>query len=324
MIQADWVRSNLDFVSHGLRCAAWLYLPKAVVRPPVVIMAHGFGAERTFGLEPFAERFAAAGLAAFLFDYRCFGDSEGEPRNWISPRRHLQDWEAALAHVKSLVAIDASRIALWGTSFSGGHVIVIAARHPGLSAVVAQVPFADGLALLGSTSLKFMPSLIIAGLRDLLRSVTRRPPFTVPIVGPPDSLAVMNMPGSWEGYQSILPKQTSWKNACPARAVFTASFYRPIRHASRVRCPVLLVMAKRDEVIPAWSAKKEMARLPIAQLVSLNCTHFDPYKGACFEEVVSTEQNFLALCLQKENQPTSRLNLPVSRDRPPVEDGDQK
>jgi uncharacterized protein len=298
MAQADWVRSDVDFMSHGSRCAAWLYLPRTVARPPVVVMAHGFGAERTFGLEPFAERFAQAGLAAFLFDYRCFGDSDGEPRNWISPRRHLQDWEAALTHVKSLAVIDASRIGLWGTSFSGGHVIVIAARHPELCAVAAQVPFADGLALLASVPLKLGPRLNMAALRDLLRLMMRRPPFTVPIVGPSDSLAIMTMPGSWEGYQSLLPKETSWTNACPARAVFTTSFYRPTRHAPRVRCPVLLVMAKHDEVIPSWSVQKELARLPDGQLVTLNCSHFDLYKGPHFEEAVVAEQSFLTTHLQ--------------------------
>jgi len=298
MAQADWVRSNTKFMSRGSRCAAWLYLPKTVARPPVVIMAHGFGAERTFGLEPFAERFAQAGLAAFLFDYRSFGDSGGEPRNWVSPRRHLQDWEAALTHVKSLAAIDPSRIGVWGTSFSGGHVIVIAARHPELRAVVAQVPFADGLALLAATPLKLMSRLVVAALRDLLRLMMRRPPFTVPIVGPPDGLAIMTMPGSLEGYQSLLPKETSWTNACPARAVFTTSFYRPTRHASRVRCPVLLVMAKRDQVIPSSSVRKEHARLSDGQLVALNCSHFDPYKGPCFEEAVAAEQSFLATHLQ--------------------------
>lgn len=81
-------------------------------------------------------------------------------------RRHLQDWEAALAHVKGLSAIDASRIALWGASFSGGHVTVIAARHPELSAVVAQVPLTDGLAVLSSAPLKPMPYLVVAALRD--------------------------------------------------------------------------------------------------------------------------------------------------------------
>jgi pimeloyl-ACP methyl ester carboxylesterase len=294
MAQVDWVRSNADFTSRGLRCAGWLYVPQAVVRPPVVLMAHGFGAERTFGLEPFAERFAQSGLATFLFDYRCFGDSEGEPRNWISPRRHLQDWEAALAHVKGLPAIDSSRIALWGTSFSGGHVIVIAARHPEISAVVAQVPFTDGLALLTSVPAKLMARLSIAALRDLIRLLTRRSPFTVPIVGKPDSLAILNTPGTWEGYQSILPKETSWTNACPARAVFTTSFYRPIRCAKRVRCPVLLVMAKRDELIPPWTVQKERARLSDAQLIALNSGHFDPYKGQSFEEVVVMTQKFLA------------------------------
>jgi len=298
MAQVDWVRSNADFTSRGLRCAGWLYLPQAVVRPPVVLMAHGFGAERTFGLEPFAERFAAAGLATFLFDYRCFGDSEGEPRNWVSPRRHLQDWEAALAHVKSLPAIDSSRIALWGTSFSGGHVIVTAARHPQISAVVAQVPFTDGLALLASVPAKLMARLGIAALRDLSRILTRRAPFTVSIVGLPDSLAILNTPGTWEGYQSILPKETSWTNACPARAVFTTSFYRPVRYAKRVRCPVLLMMAKRDELIPPWTVQKEQARLPYAQLVALNSGHFGPYKGACFEEVVDIQRKFLETYLQ--------------------------
>jgi pimeloyl-ACP methyl ester carboxylesterase len=54
------------------------------------------------------------------------------------------------------------------------------------------------------------------------------------------------------------------------------AFLRPIRYAKRVRCPVLLVMAKRDEVIPPWSVKKEHARLSNAQLVELNSGHFDP------------------------------------------------
>lgn len=294
MTKADWVRSDHTFLSHGTQCAGWLYLPKSVKRPPIVIMAHGIGAERTFGLQPFAERFAEAGLAAFVFDYRCFGDSEGEPRNWISPRRHVQDWEAALACVKTLASTDATQIALWGTSLSGGHVIVVAARHPELSAVVAQVPFADGLALLVSLPLRHTLRLSIAALRDLVRMATGRAPFNVPIVGLPGSLAIMNTPGSWEGYRSLIPEGSSWVNACPARAVPATAFYRPIRHARRVRCPVLIVMATRDELIPSWSVKNEAARLRDAELVVFDGGHFDPYKGSCFEEVVAKEQSFLA------------------------------
>ena len=92
----------------------------------MVIMAHGFGAERTFGLPAYAERFLQRGMAAFLFDYRNFGDSDGEPRNLVSNHRHIKDWEAAVAHVRGLPDIDTEKIALWGSSYSGGHVIVTA------------------------------------------------------------------------------------------------------------------------------------------------------------------------------------------------------
>lgn len=294
------LRSDHVFISRGSRCSAWLYLPRHAKRPPVVIMAHGFGAERTFGLEPFAERFADVGLATFLFDYRCFGDSEGEPRNWISPRRHLQDWEAALAYVRDLESIDASRMALWGTSFSGGHVIVIAARHKEISAVVAQVPFADGLALLTSTPLKHILRLSMAALGDLSGSIIGCSPLTVPIVGPPDSCAIMNMPGSWEGYCSLLPEDTSWTNACPARAVFTTSFYRPTLHAQRVECPTLFVVADHDEVIPLRSVRREVARAPNAKVLVLSGSHFDVYKGSRFEEAIAAEQDFFVAHLQNQ------------------------
>ena len=69
-------------------------------RPPIVVAAHGIAGQKDMGLEPFAETFASKGLAVLLFDYRNFGGSEGEPRNWVSPKRHLQDWDAALDYVR--------------------------------------------------------------------------------------------------------------------------------------------------------------------------------------------------------------------------------
>ena len=69
-------------------------------RPPIVVAAHGIAGQKDMGLEPFAELFASKGMAVLLFDYRNFGGSEGEPRNWVSPKRHLQDWDAALDYVR--------------------------------------------------------------------------------------------------------------------------------------------------------------------------------------------------------------------------------
>ena len=65
-----------------------------------MVMAHGLAGQKDMGLEPFAEAFAARGLGVLMFDYRCFGGSDGEPRNWVSPKRHLQDWDAALGYVR--------------------------------------------------------------------------------------------------------------------------------------------------------------------------------------------------------------------------------
>ena len=134
-------RIETDFQSAGTRCAAWLFLPEsggAPGCPPIVVMAHGFGAQREMRLPDFAERFVSQGLAALVFDYRCFGDSDGEPRNLIDPRRHLEDWNAAIDHARALPDLDASRLALWGTSFSGGHVLAVGSRVSGISAIVSH------------------------------------------------------------------------------------------------------------------------------------------------------------------------------------------
>ena len=107
------------FLSHGIRCQGTFLLPHSESPQPVVVMAHGLAAERNFRLPAYAERFAAAGLAVFYFDYRNFGDSHGNPRNLVSPFRHVQDWLAAIEHVRTLPAINANRIGLWGSSFGG-------------------------------------------------------------------------------------------------------------------------------------------------------------------------------------------------------------
>src|SRR5688572_30315455 len=139
-------RQDITFVSGGKRCAAWLYLPDGATEPaPCVVMAHGFGGTRSDAVPAFAERFVEAGLAALVFDYRHFGDSEGEPRQLLDIARQHEDYRAAIAYVRSREEVDAARVALFGSSFSGGHVVHLAARDPSIAAVVSQVPFMDGL-----------------------------------------------------------------------------------------------------------------------------------------------------------------------------------
>jgi len=291
--QATYTREDHDFTSLGTRCAAWLYRPDGVAEPPVVVMAHGFGAQRDFGLPAYAERFAQRGMAVFLFDYRNFGASDGEPRNLVSNSRHLRDWEAALAFVRGLPGIDAERIGLWGSSFSGGHVIVTASRDAGVSAIVSQVPFVDGITTAFRTGMKHAAQATVAGVRDVVRMITTSDPYYVPIVSDPDVFGLMNSPESKPGYMAIVPEDAEWTNECPARAVLELLFYRPIAHARGVRCPALVMMGEKDSLIHPKAVEKTASRMREVTLIHLPVGHFDVYVGDLFEKVVEIQADFL-------------------------------
>lgn len=285
-----------DFKSRGLRCAGRLYLPakSARARPPVVILAHGFGAEMAFGLENYAREFIARGMAAFLFDYRNLGLSEGEPRNLVDPGRHNQDWRAAIAHVQGLGEVDGSRLALWGSSYSGGHVIVQAAGRDDIAAVVSQVAHADGRALLTWHKPGYILRATLHGLRDYLRLITGRAPHYVKIIGNPDEFACMNTPESMPGYSSIIPKDSKWQNGCPARATLKTTMYRPIAYARRVKCPALVILGEKDSICPPHTQAALGQKMPHARLERLPIGHFEPYGGEWFERIVKLQADFLA------------------------------
>ncbi len=291
-------RLDSDFFSKGLKCSGWLYLPDDVEKPPVVVMAHGFAGQKDFGLQPYAEHFAAKGMAVFLFDYRNFGGSEGEPRNLVNPWRHLADWKAALSHVRTLDSVDGSRIALWGTSFSGGHVMVTAARQVGIKAVVAQVPFVDGIATTLQFSIPYQIEGLYHGLKDLFCMITGKAPHMVPAVAEPGTFACMNTPDAMAGYYTLVPKDSPMKNEVPARITLMISAYRPIMYARRIQCPVLIMYAENDSLIPAKAVEKMGSRIPNAQVVGLQAGHFDVYTGELFKQVVEKQAEFFVKYLK--------------------------
>jgi uncharacterized protein len=100
-------REEVRLTSGAEQCAAWLY-PAAgqgsatadtAATVPLIVMAHGLSGTRRDRLGAFAERFAATGIAALVFDHRGFGDSDGEP-DLFEPARQLEDWRAALAFLR--------------------------------------------------------------------------------------------------------------------------------------------------------------------------------------------------------------------------------
>jgi uncharacterized protein len=287
-----------NFTSKNIQCSGELYMPEGIDDPPVVIMAHGFGAEKTFALPAYAETFAANGLAVYLFDYRCFGESDGEPRNYVDQGRHIQDWKSAIAHVRSLPGVNAKKIALWGSSFSGGHVIAVAAKDHDISAIVAQVPFVDSISTTFKLGFKFLMQATPHAVRDLSRIMTFRSPHYVKLVGKPDEFAIMNTPESYPGYSAMIPDDSKWENKCPARILLRFALYRPIAVAHKIQCPALIMLGEKDSLIDSKAVEKTAENIPKGELVKYPFGHFDIYSGNEFKEAVKKQTEFLMTHLQ--------------------------
>jgi dienelactone hydrolase len=295
----SYTRHDVSFTSGDVTCAAWLYLPTGVTSPPVVILGHGLGATREMRLDAFAERFAEAGIAAFAFTYRHFGDSGGQPRQLLSIKRQLADWDAAIAHVKGRVDVDRKRVAVWGSSFGGGHAITVASRHPELLAAVSQCPFTDGLAsarVLGPrASLKLLPFVA----RDLAAKARGADPVTLPLAGPPGSVAFMNAPDALPGYQALVPPGGQFVNAAAARVVPTITTYRPGRSAKKVAMPILFCVSNHDTVTPPEQTLRYARTAPRGEIKTYEAGHFAFYLGEPFEELVTDQIDFLTRHLKE-------------------------
>jgi len=201
---------NVWFMSEGVRCAGWLYRPHpAAATAPIVILGHGLGGTWQMRLDAFAERFVAQGFVVLVFDYRFLGASEGEPRQLLDIRKQLNDWHAALAYARGLPGVDTGRIAIWGSSFGGGHVMQIAAEDGKVAAVVAQCPFTDGFASLKarlSTGFVSALALTAVGVADQVGSWAGAPPLLVPMVGTPWLPAFLTAPDAIPGMAGLAPK----------------------------------------------------------------------------------------------------------------------
>src|SRR5689334_2086666 len=179
-------RRDITFPSNGETCAAWHLIGEGDAFAgdhgrPCVVMAHGFGGTRDAGLLPFAEAFAEAGLDVLLFDYCCFGDSTGEPRQFAWPARHREDYRAAVECARGLGGVDPDRIVLWGTSWSGGHVVYVAADDPRIAAVICQTPDLDGFAALRNigqyAGARQQVEMTWLGVRDAVRMLRGQEPL---------------------------------------------------------------------------------------------------------------------------------------------------
>ena len=287
-------RRDVAFSSSGSACAAWLYLPEGSEPAPVIVMAHGLGAVRDMGLDDYAERFCAAGYACLVFDYRHFGSSEGEPRQLLDIGLQLEDWRAALTYVRALPAVDGTRAIAWGTSFGGGHAIVVAGEDRALAAAIAQCPFTDGIASLRAMNPAAAARVTKLALQDELGSRIGRPPRTVATAGTPGSTALMTAPDVVPGYLGLVREGMPFLNRVAARIGLAVGFHRPGLRLADAEAPVLLCVCERDSVAPPEATLRHAKRGKRTEVRTYDEGHFDIYSGPAFERVVADQLAFLA------------------------------
>jgi alpha-beta hydrolase superfamily lysophospholipase len=269
--------------SQGTKMAGRVFLPKDYQpgkRLPTVVLVHGYTGTMS-SLVAFAAAFADAGFLSFIFDYRGWGQSEGEKFR-LDPFEQVEDIRNAITWVASRPECDASRIGVWGTSFGGGHVIYVGAIDERVKVIVGQVGAADGLLMVRGIakweglSLEDYKKRLSenAALRALTGRGNMRPAWPANTPGP-------NGARRPAGANPMIPVETDEK----------LLEYRPILFAEKLGAkPVLLITAEKEElfdnkehfgaVYPKLKGPKQLVEVP-------GITHYQVYFGPGQQKVTA-------------------------------------
>lgn len=313
---ATFDRRDVRFTSEGLACAAWYYVPRDIAageRRPAIVMAHGWSGVKEMCLANFAEAFAAAGFVVLVFDYRYLGESEGEPRGDVIPNEQRRDYKNAITWICRQPEVDAGRIGLWGTSYSGGHVLVLAAEDRRVKAVVAHVP-AVGVR---STTLRWLRRGMFSEVWHAGRLIVRQLPrpsqtLMIPVVSPGGGPATLPGKEAWQWKQRTAKMAPTWRNEVTVRSVI-ASLRDSVRPSiPRIApTPLLMVVASRDhycftdEQLRAFASAGEPKKL-----LEVDGGHFDFYEGPGLAQVLPVQVEWftthLAHTADKSNSSPAR------------------
>lgn len=277
---------NVSFTSQGLTISAHLYLPKELqAQYPIIILCHGFCGVKELLLPAYAERFAEQGYAALTFDYRGFGESEGEPGRLV-PALQIEDINAAIEWVSCQQNLDASRIGLWGTSFGGANSIIAASQNPKVQCVVAQLTFADGESVItGNMNTEDKEKFVntLERMRDKKAKTGKE--MMVPIA------KVLGDPQSIEFFSHFKDDFPALKIKIPFLTVWETMNHKPLNALVSLNKPLLIVAAGKDGVNPVGESRVlfEQANKPKKLHIEQEATHYEVYSGEHFESVVKQE-----------------------------------
>lgn len=290
-------RTDVEFQSEGVTLRGWLYRPEGVTGPtPLVVMAHGFIGHREW-VAPSAEVFAARGLACLVYDHPCVGASDGEPRQEIDPAAHVRGYRDAITFAGTLPGIDADRIAVWGTSLAGAHVLVVAGvdGHR-IKAVVSQVPAVSGL----PTFQRLVPAHVwpdLLGMIDADRTArfNGEPPMTIAVTSN-DPAVPSALPGldTYEWIMKASKDVPNYRNEVTVRSLDLCFEYAPEAFLERIApTPIMMTIADQDNLcVTELQLAAYQKLLEPKQLQILHGNHYVAYEDG-HAEAANAQADFL-------------------------------
>jgi uncharacterized protein len=305
------MRTDVHFPGFGgVSLRGWLYTPEgaasstaAPVSSPALVMAHGFSATRHMGLAGYADVFCAAGYAVLVYDHRGFGDSDGEPRQEVNPWAQARDYRYALSWLARQPGIDAARLGVWGSSFSGGEVLVVGAVDGRVKVVIANVPSARFPADVSPAGRAERFAVMRAALEDESGAgpADRIDPAIgpMPVVratgGDRQAPVFLSQPESTAWFEEAGGEGSGWQNTCTLRGLGGEPAFDPAATVPFIAPrPLLMVVATGDRVAPQEIARAafEIAGEP-KQLELVEGDHYQPYSGATFGRCSLVMRDFL-------------------------------
>ena len=283
------MREDIEFDAEGATLRGWFYRPEgATGEVPCVVMAHGFSAIKEMRLDAYAEVFCDAGLACVVYDNRGFGASgtaPGRPRQEIDPWEQVRDYQHAITYAQSRPEVDAARIGVWGSSYSGGHAYVVGAIDRRVKAVCGQVPLVSGrraFEMLIRIDLWEPTWQLLAA--DRQARARGEAPTMLPVVdADPTAQCALPTADSWRFFSEY--EGSTWRNEVTVRSIELFQGYEPGDLLKLISpTPLLMVVAPNDRLVAGEiaCAAFDNAAQP-KKLVLLPGGHFDAYVGRGFE-----------------------------------------
>lgn len=306
---------EVTYYSDGVGCYARLFFPKgfsASGKTPGIVLGQGWAGTH-FSIEKYGARFAERGLVAMVIDYRGWGSSDSfiaqahptvttaDPsgarddkrftntktdvvlkRTRLIPMKQVEDYRNAISYLQGEPGVDPDRIGIWGSSFAGGNVIVVAALDSRVKAIVGQVP-----AISGKDS----------------------PIGPVPLRGKALEDAIKR---AREGQGSEFETGFSTRRMVDTETNQMVAEFRPFQSLKAVGDrPVLLIPAEKDELINNRTnayAAMEVLTGPKKLIEVPGITHFEMYINEAFEISSNAAANWFRtyLGLESKMEPTKQ------------------